>query len=130
MKLSQEKMADILVIKRGRLTAYEDKSNGSPEFYQVLASTFNLDLNKFLTLEMNDRNYDSFFLQGHPTVNEDEGEYLSKSTIVDLIQKIKYEQNPDAKNLLADQAISLVAKLFDENNKLYQQLLKEKNRKE
>ncbi|MFY0599898.1 MAG: helix-turn-helix transcriptional regulator [Cyclobacteriaceae bacterium] len=125
--LSQEKFAQNLGIKRGRLTPYEDKSSGDPDFYRIIVAKYNIDLHKFLMDEMNDDNYSSFFTtRPEATIDiaeEESGTYFNKSKIIDLIQQIKNESDPETRAALSDTAISLVAKLMEENNELRKEVL-------
>lgn len=122
--LSQEKFAQSLGIKRGRLAPYEDKSSGDPEFYRILVEKHDINLHKFLIVEMNDDNFSSFFTsEDQNVVREDAAEYLNKSQIIDIIQLLKSETDIDERNRLADKAISLIARLMDENSQLHKEIL-------
>lgn len=125
MGLSQEKFAQTLGVKRGRLAPYEEKSSGDPDFYKIIVDKHNIDLHKFLIDEMNDDNFLSFFTTKEEIqkVEEERGQYFDKSKIIDLIQQIKNENDTDTRNHLSDIAVSLVAKLMEENNQLRKEIL-------
>ena len=122
MGLSQQKLADMMGIKRGKVAGYFYETQARPDFYEKLGELFQLNVGRFLTIEMTDENYASFFdSDGQESTNmvaESSGDYQTKSTLIDLLMQVKETENKEEKNRLLDEAIRLYGKVLDENSRL------------
>lgn len=121
MGLSQQKLADMMGIKRGKVAGYFYETQAKPEFYEKLGEKFSLNMGRFLTVEMNETNYDSFFGPGNEEysyVAESREKYGSKSDLIDILMRVKNSDDKDEINSLLDEAIQLYGKVLDENSQL------------
>lgn len=122
MGLSQQKLADMMGIKRGKVAGYFYETQARPEFYEKLGELFQLNIGRFLTVEMKDHNYDSFFEKENENlvdlVAESRGDYQTKSGLIDLLVKVKNTKDREEVNKLLDEAIQLYGKVLDENSRL------------
>ncbi|MEO9870261.1 hypothetical protein [Ekhidna sp.] len=123
MGLSQQRLADLMDIKRGKVAGYFYETQAKPEFYEKLGEKFQLNIGKFLTVEMSDDNYDSFFtgasVDNHTDgVAESPGEYQKKSKVLDLLIQVKNSEDLSERDQLLDEIIKLYGKVLDENSKL------------
>ena len=130
MGLSQQKLADLLNVKRGKVAGYFYETQAKPNFYQSLKTQFHLDLGKFLSIEMNDENYESFFAVDEQvtTVQDPKGKY-SKSEAIDLLLKAKHTENKSERDRLIDEAIVAYGKLINENSQLKDDLMESLKKK-
>ncbi len=121
-RLSQQALADLMDIKRGKVAGYFYETQAKPDFYEKLGREFDLNIGKFLTVEMNDSNYDSFFQKenslDHQLVTEYAGEFHSKSKLFDLLILVKNSKDEQVRNHLLDEAVKLYGRVLDENSKL------------
>lgn len=126
-------MADDLGVKRGKLAAYEyESADAKPDFYQLLAKKYHIDINKFLTVVMNDDNYLSFFTtnsiadslaeEGLTQANEDPGSY-KKVTMSGLLNEIRKENDPEIRSRLIDRITIMIGRLEDEKDEVKNELL-------
>ena len=123
MGLSQQGLADLLDIKRGKVAGYFYETQAKPEFHQNLSEQFNLNLGKFLTLEMNELNFESFFnADGDSRVGEPKQVYGNTGAI-ELLQQAKNAATEQQRNALIDQAIVLFERLNDKNSELKDELI-------
>lgn len=123
MGLSQQRLADLMDIKRGKVAGYFYKTQAKPPFHQKLSEHFNLNLGKFLTLEMNDINFETFFNStGGLLVNEPE-EHYGKSGAIELLQKAKDTDSKELRDKLIDDAIVLYEQMKDKNSELKDELI-------
>lgn len=123
MGLSQQRLADLMNIKRGKVAGYFYETQAKPAFHQKLSEQFNLNLGQFLTREMNDLNFETFFNSpGSAIVNEPEPAY-GKSGAIELLQKAKNADSDELRNKLIDEAIVLYEHLFDRNSELKDELI-------
>lgn len=121
LDLSQQKFADIMGVKRGKVSGYFYETTPKPEFQQRFASKFNLDLGKFLTQKMTEENFDSFFTtktEITTIVNEPQGDYSTRSDIIEILMKLKSELDEKERSRLIDQAVRLVGKLMEKESLL------------
>lgn len=118
--LSQQKFADLMGVKRGKVSGYFYETTPKAEFQKRFSSKFNIDLGLFLTLEMNEDNYLTFFVGQAPVdvVAERQGVYHRKSELIDLLLKAKDTDDKGQINRLLDEAIRLYGKVLDENSQL------------
>lgn len=127
MGMSQQKLADLMGVKRGKVAGYFYETQAKADFHSKLIHHFHLDLGKFLTIEMDEENYTSFFttnLDGATTVQEPVEEYGKQANAIDLLLKAKQANDLVERNQLIDQAISVYGKLISENSQLKDQLMK------
>lgn len=124
MGLSQQKLADLLDVGRGKVAGYFYETQAKPDFHDKLREKFHLDLGKFLTIQMNDFNYNSFFdnYDQGDLVSEPKSTY-SKSDIINLLLKAKKSSSTEERNQLIDEAIVLYGKIMDENSQLKDELV-------
>ena len=123
MGLSQQRLADLMEIKRGKVAGYFYKTQAKPPFHQKLSEHFNLNLGKFLTLEMNDINFETFFNSaGSLLVSEPEG-YYGKTGAIELLQKAKEADSKEVRDKLIDEAIVLYEQIKDRNSELKDELI-------
>ena len=122
MGLSQQKLADMMGIKRGKVAGYFYETQARPEFHEKLGELFQLNVGRFLTIEITDDNYDSFFdNQSQESLNvvaESSEDYQIKSTLIDVLMRVKNAESQEEKNRLIDEAIQLYGKVLDENSRL------------
>ena len=118
--LSQQRLADIMGVKRGKVAGYFYNTTLKIEFQNRFAARFSIDLGRFLSIEMSEDNYHSFFTKAGNThgVAEDEEFYSKKSEVIDLLMKAKKEKDKLEGNRLIDEAIRLYGKILDENSRL------------
>lgn len=115
----------MLDMKRGKVSGYFYKTQARPDFYNKLGEKFGLNMGKFLTLEMNDDNYDSFFGIADEEINyvaEGTESYGKKSDLIEILMQVKQSDDKEEINQLLDEAIRLYGKVLDENS-----LLKDRN---
>ena len=118
--LSQQRLADLMGVKRGKVSGYFYKTTPKIEFQNRFAEKFHIDLGKFLTVEMIAENYHSFFHKTPPVmmVAEREGAYNSKSELIDLLLEVKKTEDRAEINRIVDEVIRLYGKVLDENSRL------------
>ena len=118
--LSQQKLADLMGVKRGKVSGYFYKTTPKIEFQNRFAEQFNIDLGKFLTVEMMADNYHDFFTKVHATnmVADSPGSYSRKSELIDLLLEVKKTEDRAEVNRLVDEVIRLYGKVLDENSRL------------
>lgn len=121
MGLSQQRLADLLDFKRGKVAGYFYETQAKPDFHQKLSEHFNLNLGQFLTLEMNDLNFETFF-NSSQSVNEP-AETYGKTGAIELLQKAKGAETEEARNRLIDEAILIFERLTDKNSELKDELI-------
>ncbi len=127
MGLSQQKFADLLGEKRGKVAGYFYETQSKPNFHHKLAEQFHLDLGKFLTLEMNEVNYESFFTTKNDqitTVQEPDEDYGKRMNAIDLLLKAKRTEDKTTRDKLIDEALSAYMKALDRNDTLREEILK------
>ncbi|MEP5072321.1 MAG: hypothetical protein ABJQ96_16700 [Crocinitomicaceae bacterium] len=123
MGLSQQRLADLLDFKRGKVAGYFYETQAKPDFHQKLSEQFNLNLGKFLTLEMNDLNFETFFNPSGPAIASEPDEHYGKSGAIELLQNAKNAENEEERNKLINEAIVLFERLADKNSELKDQLI-------
>ncbi len=123
MGLSQQRLADLLDFKRGKVAGYFYETQAKPDFHQKLSEQFNLNLGKFLTLEMNDLNFETFFNPTGPAIVNEPDEPYGKSGAIELLQKAKNVENSEERNNLINEAIVLFERLADKNSELKDELI-------
>ncbi len=123
--LSQQKLAEELGEKRGKIAAYEEAADARPDFYKKLIEKYRIDLHLFLTEEMTEDSYLSFFLSEDSgmKVSEPSGEYLSKSEMISYVQRLKNEPDPEIRLQLADRITTMIVNLIEENGNLHKEML-------
>jgi len=105
--------------KRGKVAGYFYDTTPKIEFQNRFALKFNIDLGKFLTIEMDEDNYPDFFVKKDINmVSEGEGTYNKKSELIDLLIQIKTTENKSEVSRLVDDAIRIYGKVIDENSRL------------
>jgi len=125
--MSQQKLADLMDVKRGKVAGYFYETQAKSDFHKRLIRHFHLDLGKFLTLEMNDENYESFFATNSDeltTIQEPEEEYRKTINAIDLLLRAKQTDDKTERDQLIDQAISVYGQLISESSQLKDQLMK------
>ncbi len=123
MGLSQQRLADLMDMKRGRVAGYFYETQAKPAFHQKLSEQFNLNLGKFLTLEMNDLNFETFFNASTLMSSaEPEGQY-GISGPIELLQKAKSAETDEERAQLIDEAIIECERLMEKNSQLKDQLI-------
>ena len=123
MGLSQQRLADLMDIKRGKVAGYFYETQAKPVFHQRLSKQFDLNLGKFLTLEMNHLNYESFFNSAvFESIREPEEPYGIVGAI-EILQKAKNAETTEQCNKLIDEAIIIYERLLDKNSKLKDELM-------
>lgn len=120
MGLSQQRLADLMDIKRGKVAGYFYETQAKPAFHQKLSEQFNLNLGKFLTLEMNDLNFETFFNSSQSSMA---GESSEPYGAIELLQRAKSASSDEKRNELIDKAIVLYERLFDKNSELKDELI-------
>lgn len=95
LKLSQEKLATKLEIKRGKYAAYEETAEPRYEVLMKLAELFHLDIHNLITVEMNQANMNVFFRNP-----ETETYQIRDENFVALLHEIKIEKDPKEKKVL------------------------------
>ena len=126
MGLSQQKLADLMDVKRGKVAGYFYKTQSKADFHQKLIDHFHIELGKFLTLEMNEINYESFFstdFNTSATINEPPGFYETKSDVIGLLLQAKNSPDKTERDQLIDRAIGASGKLISENSELKDKLM-------
>lgn len=123
MGLSQQRLADLMGIKRGKIAGYFYETQAKPNFYEQLGEVLDVDMGKFLTVTMTDENYSSFFSKSDTSeipsgFAEGTGDYNKKSTVFDLLLKAKSATDPQIRSQLLDTIIRLYGKVLDENSEL------------
>ncbi len=124
--MSQQKLADLMGVKRGKVAGYFYETQAKSDFHTKLVDHFHLDLGKFLTLEMNEMNYESFFTtisDDVSTINEPKENYGKRANAIDLLLRAKQTKGKDERDQLIDEAISVYGKLISENSQLKDQLM-------
>ncbi|MEP1095369.1 MAG: hypothetical protein ABJG78_09685 [Cyclobacteriaceae bacterium] len=125
--MSQQKLADLMDVKRGKVAGYFYETQAKADFHKRLISHFHLDLGRFLTLEMDDENYESFFStisDEITTIHEPEEEYKKTVNAIDLLLRAKQSEDKLERDQLIDQAISVYGQLISESSQLKDQLMK------
>ena len=107
-------------VKRGKVAGYFYQTTPKAEFQNRFASKFHLDLGMFLSIEMHEDNYHSFFVDkiNVDHVAEDSEVYNTKSLLIDLLIQAKKTEDQQEMNRLIDEAIRLYGKVLDENDRL------------
>ena len=124
LRLSQQKFADDLGEKRGKIAAYEESADARPEFYKKLIDLYQINLHRFLIDRMTEETYDSFFIRNEPGIfQEPAGEYSNKSEVINKILDLKREDSFEQRAKLSDEVISMVVRLIEENGNLHRKLL-------
>lgn len=121
MGLSQQALADLMDIKRGKVAGYFYETQARPDFYDKLGEKFGLNIGRFLTLEMNDESYASFFEEDLTVVGsvaEEKGIYQRNSKVLDLLIQVKNCDDPKKRDEILDEVIKLYGKVMDENSSL------------
>ena len=127
MGMSQQHLADLMGVKRGKVAGYFYKTQAKSDFHNELVKHFHLDLGKFLTLEMDNDNYETFFSTesvGVDEIQEPEEEYGHRANAIDLLLRAKLTEDKEERDQLIDQAISTYGNLISENSQLKDQLMK------
>ncbi len=131
MGLSQQRLADHLGLKRGKVSGYFYKTQAKPGFHKILRDEFNLDIGRFLTIEMDETNYATFFVEKNDnltTVSDPPGVYR-RSDAIDFLLKAKSAENEVERNHLIDEAIIAFGELIDENSRLKDELVESLKKK-
>lgn len=122
--LSQQKFADQLGIKKGRLSAYEDNSNPSDDFKIRITSNYHLKFEKFITEKMSKTNFWVFFTskaeieQNEDSLSPKEESVILANRLFQILSELK-ELNTDQKlELLIDEALKLQDPLNTQIEKL------------
>ncbi|WP_436515210.1 hypothetical protein [Ekhidna sp. To15] len=123
MGLSQQRLADLMDIKRGKVAGYFYETQAKSTFHQKLSEQFNLNLGKFLTLEMNDLNFETFFDSSTSAMVNEPAQTYGKSGAIELLQKAKNADSDEQRNKFIDEAIILYERLFDRNSELKDELI-------
>ncbi len=121
MGLSQQGLADLMEIKRGKVAGYFYETQARPDFYNKLGEKFGLNIGRFLTIEMNDENYTSFFEKDSTiigSVAEEKVIYQRNSTVLDLLIQVKNCDDSRKRDEILDEVIKLYGKIIDENSSL------------
>lgn len=124
--LSQQKLAEILGVKRGKVAGYFYETQAKPGFHQKLIDHFHIDLGKFLTVEMNQINYDTFFEEvgrSISKVKEPKGVYQKKQDVIDLLLRAKNAENKKERDQLIEEAMGAFGKVISENSELKDKLV-------
>lgn len=126
-RLGQQALADAFDMKRGKVSGYFYETQPKPDFYEKLGEKFDLDIGKFLTVEMNDDNYVSFFLVDFDQKGTSIGD---KTTVLELLVRLKNTLDQEERNVLIDELILVYDKnqakleqLKDQNSELKDQLI-------
>ncbi|WP_462252323.1 hypothetical protein [Ekhidna sp.] len=123
MGLSQQRLADLMDIKRGKVAGYFYETQAKPAFHQKLSEQFDLNLGKFLTLEMSDLNFETFFnSSGSTSLSEPKVPY-GNSGPIEILQKAKQATRDEERSDLIDEAIILYEKLMAKNSQLKDELI-------
>lgn len=125
MGLSQQKLADIVGVKRGKVAGYFYETQAKHSFHQKLVDNFHIDLGKFLTVEMDAFNYDSFFHEvvDQGMVGEPPLEYQRKKDPIPLLLKAKNSESKEERASLIEEAIEIYSEMATENSELKDQIL-------
>ncbi len=123
MGLSQQKLADQLDVPRGRVAGYFYQTQAKPDFQQKLSDQFHLDLGRFLTVEMDELNYPSFFLTNTFALAKEPRTFYGKSGIIDVLVAAKHSDDKLERDKLIDEAIIQSGRLIEENSQLKDQLV-------
>ncbi|MEM6829681.1 MAG: helix-turn-helix transcriptional regulator [Bacteroidota bacterium] len=129
MGFSQQKFADKLGVPRGKVSGYFYKTQAKPDFQKKIAEAFNLDWGRYLTIKMNDFNFESFFLISDSHVKEPEPFYHN-SGILNVLIRAKNSEDKHERDQLIDEAISLAGRLMEESSRLNNELVKAMRKKE
>ncbi|MEO9485770.1 MAG: hypothetical protein ABJG47_20100 [Ekhidna sp.] len=124
MGLSQQRLADLIGSKRGKVAGYFYETQAKPAFHQKLSEQFNLNVGKFLTREMNDLNFETFFNSVGATIANEPEEAYGKAGAIKLLQKAKDAENEEKRNKLIDEAMVLFERLANKNSELKDELIK------
>lgn len=118
--LSQQKLADRLKVKRGRIAAYVEGSQPKDDFKKKIADFFDVELSRFLTVEMTDDNYRSFLTAKNEVVNVNiaSSNYQNKTDILELLMSLKGENDPAERSRLVDECVTAIGKMMERENKL------------
>ncbi len=123
MGLSQQRLADLMDIKRGKVAGYFYETQAKPAFHQKLSEQFDLNLGKFLTLEMNDLNFETFFNTSESTSLSEPKVPYGNSGPIEILQKAKHATKDEERSDLIDEAIILYEKLMAKNSQLKDELI-------
>jgi predicted transcriptional regulator len=123
MGLSQQKLADMLDVSRGKVAGYFYETQAKTEFNLKLSNEFHLDLGRFLTVEMDEINFQSFFttVTESNTLKEPSGAYYQN--VISLLIEAKSASDKTERDGLIDQAIDAYGKVISENGRLKDQLM-------
>lgn len=121
--LSQQKFADKMGVKRGKVAGYFYHSIPKLDFQKEFEEKFNVNLGLFLTERMNNDNYQSFFktkLKEFTTENAvvDTNKYVNKSNVIDMLILVKNELDSLERSKLIDEVIKSYGKVLEENGLL------------
>lgn len=108
------------------MAGYFYETQAKPGFHQKLIDHFHLDLGKFLTVEMNAINYDTFFTEFNNSSNrvkDPKGIYKKKQDVIDLLLRAKNSEDKQERDQLIDQAIGAFGKVISENSELKDKLV-------
>lgn len=123
MGLSQQRLADLMDIKRGKVAGYFYETQAKPAFHQKLSEQFNLNLGKFLTLEMNDLNFETFFTTSEFMSLAEPEEQYGITGPIELLQRAKSAETNDERDKLIDEAIIQCERMMDKNSQLKDELI-------
>lgn len=118
MKLSQQGLADLMEIKRGKVAGYFYETQPKPDFYKKLSEKLRFNVGEFLTVEMNDENYESFFSEVKPNVN-----IPNDTSAIDLLLKARTVDDKRELVSLLDEAMIIFGNIMNENSQLKDQLI-------
>lgn len=132
--LSQQEFAKKIGVNRGNIDSYERKAYPKPEILVKIANFFGIHLEILLTKNITDSNYNLLVRERKVSQYVDniedaelESEILSspkfrKSIFLELMLKIKYEEDSEARAKLIDKVMIHVSLLEDENSLLAEKI--------
>lgn len=120
--LSQQKMADILGIKRGRIAGLFYETQPKEDIQLLLVEKFDIDRGKFLTIEMNHDNYSSFFTTSQSGIVEEPRVGYRKSDVFSLLSELKEADSKEELSRIVDQIVSIYGKVLEENGLLREEI--------
>lgn len=128
---SVQKFSDFLGEPRTKVAEYLKKSMAKPDFLQKLVDKFGIDLNMFLTIELDDHNYSRLFTsKSEGTVNEPSGEYNTVADFFEVVEQLRTEQDPRVREKLIQGIIKIHAHQQDAINALKDEIMKQQREKE
>jgi transcriptional regulator with XRE-family HTH domain len=131
--ISQQELARIIGVNRGNIDSYERGASPKPEILVKIANYFSIHLEVLITKNITKSNYNLLVRERLESNYEGdldfENEMLStakfrKSLFLELMLKIKYEDDLETRAKLIEKALIQVSLLEDENTLLTDQVYK------